>query len=148
MSRSHCLIYAQQKTDKCYEVVFDIRLQNKIKYFRSMLICLPILYNMDQMRENLILLYANNKGADQPAHALSLISVFAVCSLQSLISKLASGKISVFQLVSVAEQAGLRLTRLQTPKTGFLASRPICKQHRYRMSDSPRVTVVKNDDRS
>ena len=42
-----------------------------------------------------------------------------------MISKLASCKISIFQLVSVAEQAGLSLTCLQTPKTGFLALRAI-----------------------
>ena len=30
--------------------------------------------------------YANNKGADQPAHPLSLISTFVVCCLDSIIS--------------------------------------------------------------
>ena len=30
--------------------------------------------------------YANNKGADQPAHPRSLISAFDVCCLDSIIS--------------------------------------------------------------
>ena len=30
--------------------------------------------------------YANNKGADQPAHPRSLISAFVVCDLDSTIS--------------------------------------------------------------
>ena len=30
--------------------------------------------------------YANNKGADQPAHPRSLISTFVVCCLDSIIS--------------------------------------------------------------
>ena len=30
--------------------------------------------------------YANNKGADQPAHPCSLISAFVVCYLDSIIS--------------------------------------------------------------
>ena len=63
------------------------------------------------------MLYANNKGADQPAHLHSLISTF-VCFQVSLVIILAESKIS--RLVSVAEQAGLSLTWLQTPKTGYL----------------------------
>ena len=68
---------------------------------------------------------ANNKGADQPAHPRSLISAFVFLFLKSITSKLVTSEISTFQLVSVAEQAGLNLTLLETPKTGFLASRPI-----------------------
>ena len=30
--------------------------------------------------------YANNKGADQPAHPRSLVSAFVVCCLDSIIS--------------------------------------------------------------
>ena len=46
--------------------------------------------------------------------------------LGSIISRLAMSEISFFQLVSVAEQAGLNLTLSVTPKADFLASRPIC----------------------
>ena len=39
---------------------------------------------------------ANNKGTDQPAHTRSLISAFVICLLESIISKLAKGKILLF----------------------------------------------------
>ena len=68
---------------------------------------------------------ANNKGADQPAHPRSLISAFVICFLDSFTYRLATREISSFKLVSLAEQAGLNLTFSETPKTGFLASRPI-----------------------
>ena len=66
--------------------------------------------------------YANNKGADQPAHPRSLISAFIVHCLDSIISLLAIAKISRLNVVSVAEQAGLSLTWSQPPKTGFLVT--------------------------
>ena len=37
--------------------------------------------------------FANNTGADQPAHPRSLISAFVVRFLKSIIRKLASGEI-------------------------------------------------------
>ena len=54
--------------------------------------------------------FANNKGADQPAHPRSLISAFLIRLLESIISRLATSEISYFLLVSEAEQAGLNLT--------------------------------------
>ena len=62
----------------------------------------------------------NNTGADQPAHPRSLISAFVICFLESIISKLAPGEISILFLVSVAEETGLKLALSETPKTGFL----------------------------
>ena len=56
------------------------------------------------------MVYMNNKGADQPAHPRSLISTFVVRFLDSMICILALSKVSRFQLVPVAEQAGLNLT--------------------------------------
>ena len=44
--------------------------------------------------ENLFLPYANNKGADQPAHPHSLISAFVICCLESIISVVSMCKIS------------------------------------------------------
>ena len=44
--------------------------------------------------ENLFLLYANNKGADQPAQLRSLISTFVVHYLDNLIPLLAIAEIS------------------------------------------------------
>ena len=66
----------------------------------------------------------NNKDTDQPANPRRLINTFDVCTLKS-ISKLATSKISIFWLVSVAEQADLNLTLSETPKTGFDEVRPI-----------------------
>ena len=68
--------------------------------------------------------FANNTGADQPAHPRSLISAFVIRFLERTICKPAIGEISIFLLVSVAEETGLKLALLKTPKTGFLATRP------------------------
>ena len=40
--------------------------------------------------------FANNKGADQPARPRNLISAFVIRLLESIISKLATSKISIF----------------------------------------------------
>ena len=56
---------------------------------------------------NLFMPYANNKGADQPAHPRSLISAFVVRCLDSIIPLLATAEISRLHLVSVADQVGL-----------------------------------------
>ena len=66
-----------------------------------------------------IMPYANNKGADQPAHPRSLISAFVVCSLDSLIPPVSISKISSPNIASVAEQAGLSLTWSETPEDTF-----------------------------
>ena len=67
---------------------------------------------------------ANNTGADQPALKRSLINAFVIRFLESFICKLATGEISIFYIVSVAEESGLNLALTETPKTGFLATRP------------------------
>ena len=69
--------------------------------------------------------FANNTGADQPAHSRSLISAFVIRFQVSTICGLATDENSIFQLVSVAEESGLKLAMSETPKTGFLATRPI-----------------------
>ena len=76
-------------------------------------------------RQNLSSGFANNPGADQPAYPPSLISAFVFHFLESTIFNLATGEISFFQLVSVAEETVLKLALTETPKTGFLATRPI-----------------------
>ena len=45
--------------------------------------------------ESLTLLYANNRGADKPAHARSLISAIVIRCLISMIAKLARRRASV-----------------------------------------------------
>ena len=67
--------------------------------------------------------YANNKGADQPAHPSSLISTYVVCCLDGIIPLFSTSKISSLYLASVAGQAGLSLPWSQTLKTGFLVMR-------------------------
>ena len=58
---------------------------------------------------------ANNTGADQPAHPRSLISAFLFCFLESIICKLAAGEISIFKLVSLAEETGLKHSLSKPP---------------------------------
>ena len=70
-------------------------------------------------RERLTLLNTNNKGTDQPAHPRSLVSAFVVCFQESNKTTLATIKMSIFYLVYVAKQTGLRLTQSKTPKTGL-----------------------------
>ena len=76
-------------------------------------------------RENQTLLHENNKSTDQYAHPCSLISVFIIHWLESIVGKLGSCKISIPQLVLVVQKACLSLTMLEILKTGFLMTRPI-----------------------
>ena len=69
--------------------------------------------------------FANNKCADQLAHPRSLISIIVIRLLKRIISRLATGEISIIYLVYVAEQAGLNLNFSKTLKSGFLALRSI-----------------------
>ena len=102
-------------------------------------------YKIEPRREKpCFLLYANNKGADKPAHPHSLIDVFVVRCLDSIIYILAISKISRLWLSSVAGQAGLCLTLSQTPKTWFLVmglnciapGRPINSQERLMLIEA------------
>ena len=74
---------------------------------------------MSQAMRKRLMSYANNKGADQPAHPRSLISAFVVHSLDSIISLVSRSKISRFLLASVAVQAGLCLAWSETPEDMF-----------------------------
>ena len=76
--------------------------------------------------------YANNKGADQPAHPRSLISTIVVRYLDSMICILALFKVPRFMFVSLAEQAGLNLTWSKIPKDTFsrdVAHVWLCKKY-------------------
>ena len=69
--------------------------------------------------------YANNKGADQPAHPRSLIDAFVVRCLDSVMSLVSVTKVpspllaSVASVASVAEQSSLSLTWSETPEDTF-----------------------------
>ena len=65
------------------------------------------------------------KGAEQPTHPCSLISALVIHLLENIISTLATGELSIFLLVSVAEETGLSLTLPETRKTAFVALKPI-----------------------
>ena len=65
-----------------------------------------------------VMSYANNKGADQPAHPRSLVSAFVRC-LDSVMSLVPVTKISSLLLASVAEQASLSLTWSETSEDKF-----------------------------
>ena len=62
-------------------------------------------------------------------HPPSLISAFAIHFLKIITCYLAKGEISIFQLVSVAEETGLKLALSETPKTGFLRQGPFYVQN-------------------
>ena len=66
-----------------------------------------------------LMLYANNKGADQPAYPRSLISAFVVRCLDSVISLDSIAEISKLSLASIAEQASFSLTWSETPEDTF-----------------------------
>ena len=87
------------------------------------------------------MLYANNKGADEPAHPRSLISAFVVHCLDSMIPLVSISEISNLYLVPVAAQAGLCLTWPQTPKTGFLVTTLKCNTFTYSEADSRVLTL-------
>ena len=76
-------------------------------------------------RENLILFYANNKGADQNARPRILISAVVIRFPGSSITSITIYKVSTILLVSKAEHAGLKHTQPQSQRTVSSASRPI-----------------------
>ena len=67
----------------------------------------------------------NNKGPYQPAHPHRLISAFVINVMESIIANHASSLISIYKLVSVAEETDLNLTLMETLKSSFFAMRPI-----------------------
>ena len=77
--------------------------------------------------------YADNKGADQPAHPRSLISTFIVRCLDSVIPLVSVSKISSLYLASVSAQAGLSLSLSQIPKTGCFVTRLISTSNRIQI---------------
>ena len=69
-------------------------------------------------------MFANNKGADQPAHQHRLISAFVIHLMECILSKFATSEFSIFYQVSVADKTVLNLTLSEAPKTAYVASRP------------------------
>ena len=87
-------------------------------YYFCQLICILSIKSLEPGHEKTCLMsYTNNNGADKPAHPQSLISVFVVCCLDSVMSLISVTKISSLMLASVAEQASL--TWSETPEDMF-----------------------------
>ena len=59
-------------------------------------------------------------------HPHRLISAYVICFLDSIISKLVAAEILFFKL-----ETGVSFALLETPKTGFVARRPIVKPYCY-----------------
>ena len=66
--------------------------------------------------------YANNKGADQPAHPRSLISTFVIRCLDRVISLDSVAEISRLQLASVVHRTVCVWPDRKLPKTCFVVS--------------------------
>ena len=72
---------------------------NLVSSFRALFTChmSPFVLSYGPRREKTCLRgFANNKGADQPVHPHSLISVFVILLLESIISRLATSEIFNF----------------------------------------------------
>ena len=80
------------------------------------------------MRENL----SSGVCEQQSCRPASLISIFVIRFLESIISKLA-----IFKQVSVAEETGLSLVMWETLKTGFVSLRHICIALFFKMYGYP-----------
>ena len=91
-----------------------------VSKYLGILRCHPCSHTLEPGHEKTYLLsYANNKGADQPAHPRSLINAFVVHCLDSVMFLVSVTKISSLMLASVAEQANLSLTWSETQKDMF-----------------------------
>ena len=75
---------------KCYLTKIQTFLYNVKKLPK------PCSYYMGRREKTCLQEFANNKGADQPAHPHSRISALVICFLESTISKLATSEISIF----------------------------------------------------
>ena len=97
----------------------------EISYDSANMLAPMSLCHMSHVMRKPIMPFANNKGADQPAHPRSLISAFVVRCPDSIIPLVSISEISSLCLTSVAAQAGLSRTWSKTPKTGFFVTRLI-----------------------
>ena len=64
--------------------------------FKLSVPCISVIYMGLAARKSCLPWFANKKGADQPVHPRSLTSALVIRWLKSMISRLATNKISVF----------------------------------------------------
>ena len=69
--------------------------------------------------------FGNNKGADRPGQMHNLISAFVIRLLESIISRLAKSENFNFLASLCSKGEWFESSLSETPKTGFVASRPI-----------------------
>ena len=106
-----------------------------VMYFSQFSEVMPLLIKLDKQdfMKNYLGLNARKPvfgGCEQQyVHTRSLISAFVICLLKSIISRLATSKISIFWLVSEAEQAGLNITLSETRRQVFFRRRPFKPAH-------------------
>ena len=105
------------------------------------LVCVWLI-NGPQREKTLSSVFVNNKDADQPAHLRSLISAFIIHLFESSISKLATSKISIISLVSVAGDTGFSPALLESPMTGFVVRKP--KQYHYMVATTLIWNILKD----
>ena len=99
---------------KCNPAVHSIHLCLLVQY------CHPVLVPSGPRGEKTCLQwFANNKGADLPAHPCSLISPFVIRFSESIICELATGKNSIFWLVGIAEETGYETCFVGDPEDRF-----------------------------
>ena len=79
-----CTAY-NDKTTPCKEVITPCKA-----------IWTPYSRNGPRREKTCLWRFANNTGADQPAHPRNLISAYVIRYLESIISRLSTGEISIF----------------------------------------------------
>ena len=110
----HKFIWRQPAT------TFAIKLTNKIsKYIKCV-----------ATRENLSLRVGEQQRSRSNCTFTQTDQHLFICFLESIISKMAPTKFQ-YSSLSLAEETGLSLALSETPKTGFVASRPKCNQRCY-----------------
>ena len=67
-----------------------------VEYYFTSLYCENVTISGPRREKTCLRWFANNKGADQPAHPRSPISAFVIRLLKSTISRLATSEISIF----------------------------------------------------
>ena len=68
--------------------------------------------------------FGNNKGAERPGQMHNLISAFVIRLLESIISRLAMSENFNFLASLCSKGEWFESSLSETPKTGFVASRP------------------------
>ena len=102
-----CTIHVRQSSDRSFKLFLELMdMHHKILWTSEQM---SRCYNQNTCSviwaissENLFMLYANNKGADKPAHLHNLISAFVV----HIIPLVSISEISSLELASVAGQVG------------------------------------------